>query len=380
MIVGLKDGFRLVGIIIVSCCAVFVCTIFLNFLSDTQSLSSLVTQSDAKLFEAQIATAEFTSALSGGVLALIALFMLMFYIKLYADNNAEKLGLLKAMGYSNGRLAAEFWVFGLSVFIGAAVGFGLGFAAMPAVYRELALDGLPVAAVRFHPSLLFGLVFAPSVLFSAASVGYAYFVLKKPVSEMLAGNISKTKPRREKPAASGGKSFLVNMCLGTLGAKKSTVFFVTFACFCFSTMVQMGASMRDLSGVIMGVMILSIGLVLSVVTVIMAVTTLVRANADNIAVMKAFGYTNTERAAAVFSGYAPFALIGFGIGTAYQYGLLELTVNVFFSDVQGVPDYVFDVPVFFITLAAFAVLCVSVTAFAVFGLNRVSVKKIMNDR
>ena len=68
------------------------------------------------------------------------------------------------------------------------------------------------------------------------------------------------------------------MSLKTLGGRKSLAFFVAFACFCFSAMVQMGASMEDLASVTMGIIILVIGVVLAVTTMFMAVTSLVRSN------------------------------------------------------------------------------------------------------
>lgn len=45
--------------------------------------------------------------------------------------------------------------------------------------------------------------------------------------------------------------------------------------------------------------------------------------------------------------------IGFVIGTVYQYGLLRLTVDIVFKDVEGVPVYKFDFPVMLISLVCF---------------------------
>ena len=83
------------------------------------------------------------------------------------------------------------------------------------------------------------------------------------------------------------REFLKEMSLVTLKSKKMLVFFVAFSCFCFSAMVQMGMSMEDLVNGTMGMMILIIGLVLAAVSMFMAMTSLVKSNAKNIAVMKA---------------------------------------------------------------------------------------------
>ena len=124
MVVGLKDGLKLIGISVVSCCAVFVCTFMLNYYIDVLPLKdSLTDQGTIQLYNAQIATAKLTSSLAGGVLSIISVLMLIFYIKLYIDSHSAQLGIVKALGYSRGKIASKFWVFGLSVFAGCAVGF-----------------------------------------------------------------------------------------------------------------------------------------------------------------------------------------------------------------------------------------------------------------
>lgn len=185
MVVSIKDALKFVGIIIVAFCAVFVCTFLLNFYLDALKIEYLITEDNQPLYDAQLSTAKFASALSGSCLTLIALIMLLFYIKLYIDNNMKKLGILKAMGYSNGKIALKFLIFGISVFIGAAFGFGMGFAVMPFIYKALIVDGLPEISITFHVGLLFALVVAPTVIFSLLSCGYAYLSLRRPVSCML---------------------------------------------------------------------------------------------------------------------------------------------------------------------------------------------------
>ncbi|MDE5616538.1 MAG: ABC transporter permease, partial [Clostridia bacterium] len=121
MIVSIKDGLKLIGISIVCCCAVFVCTFMLNYYLDVLPLKDLMTDSGAiQLYNAQLATAKLTSAITGGVLSLISVAMLIFYIKLYIDSHSSQLGIIKALGYSRGAVASRFWVFGLSVFAGCA--------------------------------------------------------------------------------------------------------------------------------------------------------------------------------------------------------------------------------------------------------------------
>ncbi|MDE7440127.1 MAG: FtsX-like permease family protein [Clostridia bacterium] len=379
MVISLKDSLKLIGIIIVSFCAVFVCTFFLNFYLDASKLEGAITDSEIIiLYDAQMATAKFTCAITGGFLALIAVIMLIFYIKLYIDGHSKQLGILKAMGYSDGKIALRFAVFGISVLLGTALGFGCGFVIMPNVYKSLTIDGLPHIAITFHAELLIALIVAPSVLFSALAVGYAYLALRRPVSEMLRGKTEK-KLKNRKIKEDKERAFLVEMLFKTLGGRKSLAFFIAFACFCFSAMIQMSVSMLDLSTVGMGAIILVIGVVLAVTTMLMATESLIRSNIKNISIMKAFGYSLKESSLTVLGGYHIFALIGFAVGTVYQYVLLRVMVDVVYKDVVAVPEYNFNVSVFFITLAVFIVFYEAVMLFYTLKMSKISVKEVMEE-
>ncbi|MBD5131488.1 MAG: ABC transporter permease [Clostridiales bacterium] len=374
MVISIKDGIKLVGISIVCFCAVFVCTFFLNYYCDASALGDTVGEQYKVLYDAQIATSKLVCVITGGVLCLIAVGMLAFYIMLFVDGNRKRFGLLKALGYSNGRIAVSFWVFGLSVGIGALLGFCAGWAIMPLIYKELTLDGMPEVVPQFRFWLFVVLVIMPSAVFSLLSCGYAALTLRQNVGDMLKNN---GRAKAVKRVSDRERSFPVEMALSVLRSKKSTVFFIAFSCFCFSAMVQMGASMRTLSSVTMGVMILSIGIVLAITAMIMAVTTVINANARNISLMKAFGYSTFERIAILLVGYVPFALLGFGVGTVYQYGLLRLMMDLVYVNVPNMPEYSFDVAAFFITLGAFIAAYVAVMGFYSFKISRVSVKKTM---
>ena len=377
MIVGLRDGIKLVGISLVCFCAVFVCTFMLNFYTDVQAVEYAVTDAMRPLYDAQLATAQFSSAVSGGFLSVIAAVMLAFYIKLYINANGKRIGILKALGYSDLRIALGFWVFGLSVLVGCALGFAAGFAAVPAVYANLTIDGLPKIPIRFHAWLPFALVVAPVIVLGALSCLFALFAVRKPVMSMLRGSGENRKKKKKK--AVKDRPFLLQICLASLGAKKAATFFMAFSCFCFSAMVQMGVSMYDMNSGAMGMMILIIGVVLAVVAMIMAATTLVNGNAKNIAMMRAFGYSDRECTVAVFAAQVPFALIGFGIGTAYQYGLLRIMMDLIFTNVAGMPEYSFDLPLMFIVLAVFVVAYAAVIWWYARKLKRLSVKEIMTE-
>ena len=376
MIISVKDLLRLIGISIVCCCAVFVCTFMLNFYIDANSLSDIPAELQP-LYDAQLVTAKFTSAISGGFLGLIAVIMLLFYIRLFISSHSVQLGILKAMGYSNIKLALKFWVFGLSVFVGAALGFSMGFIFMPAIYKGLTVEGLPEISINFHPILFIALVVAPTVIYGVLACLFAGISLRKPVGELMRGKSEKVK--KVKGGNDKDRPFLKEMFFKSISTKKLLTFFITFGAFCFSAMVQMAFSMKALSADSFAEIILVIGLVLTVVVSFMSVTSLINANAENISIMRALGYSLKECVFAVLGGFVPFMFLGFAVGTVYQFGLLSIMVNIVFSDVEMVINYTFDVPLMFITLAAFMVFFGCLIFIYSLKISKISVKQTSED-
>ena len=71
---------------------------------------------------------------SGVVLSLTSVLLMCFHIKQFVDDHREQLGILKALGYSNGQLAKRFWAFGLSFGVGALLGYFASFLMMGHFY------------------------------------------------------------------------------------------------------------------------------------------------------------------------------------------------------------------------------------------------------
>lgn len=378
MVIGVKDVAKLLGISVISCCAVWVCTMFLNFYFDVVQVEELVAPGQAMiLYKAQVSTAKVVCLVSGGCLLLISVVMLFFYVKHYVDTHKKELGILKALGYSDFEVAVHFWVFGISVLIGTAAGFGGAFLLMPKFYELQNAEGLlPEIAIRFHWQVFLSLVALPAAAFALLAVLYACRKLGRPTLLLL----------RDAPGATVGKAgkwadedcpFLEGMRKSTLRSKKTLAFFILFAAFCYSAMTQMSFSMKDLSSEMMGVMILVIGLVLAFVTLFLAITTVVRGNTKAIAMMRVFGYSHRECCRALLGGYRPMGWVGFAIGTAYQYGLLRVMVDVVFRDMEGVPVYEFDVPMMLISLVSFLAIYETIMFLYAGRIKKVSVKEVM---
>lgn len=380
MLVGIKDASKLIGISIISCCAVLVCTMFLNYYFDIRLIESEIMNEVSMIFyNAQVATAKVICLISGGCLLLTSVIMLFFYIKHYIDTHKKELGILKALGYSNFKIAKSFRMFGISTFIGTAIGYAGAFLLMPWLYALQNKDKLlPEITINFHPSILLCFVILPTVCFSVLSIFYAWHKLKKPVLLLLKDNLQITsKTPKHRIEKNKELSFVEDLKKNTLKSKKSLVFFIIFASFCFSAMTQMSFSMKDLSSEMMGVMVLVIGLVLAFTTLFIAITTAINGNTQTIAMMRVFGYLQKECCHAILGGYRPMSYIGFAIGTVYQYGLLRLMVDVVFKNFEGVPEYKFDFPVMIISLTVFITVYEILMYVYSEKIKKISIKEIM---
>lgn len=378
MIVSFKDLYKMIGMLICSFCAVIVCTMFLNYYLDLVTVKSLVTAEISKIFfDAQCSTCKVVSAVSGGCLLLTTIVLLCFYIGHYIDTHQQQLGILKALGYARFSVAEHFWVFGLPIFIGTALGYLGAHLLMPKLYEIQNKDGyLPEVPITFHPGLCLALVLVPTVFFSLLAVLYSFRKLKVPALQLIREQ-SQRKVVLSKQETD--MSFLRELEKSNVMQKKSLLFFITFAVFCFSAMTQMSFSMDELASRMMGIMIMAIGILLAVVTLFIATTSVIKANRKTITMMKVFGYSTKECGKAVLSGYRPWAYLGFVLGTIYQYVLLRIMVDIVFKDVAVVPDYRFDLPVMFITLAAFLILYETIMFAYIEKMKKLSVKEIMLD-
>ena len=256
--------------------------------------------------------------------------------------------------YSNLSVAKYFWAFGMSVLIGCIVGFCAAYAYLPNFYATQNADGLlPDIPLRFHFSLLLLLVIVPAVAFTMFSVLYAFLKLKRPALDLMY--------ERKQPKIKNGKasvkelSFLQSLKRATLRSKKVLAFFIAFAAFCFSAMVQMSISMIDLSSATFAWMIFMIGLILAFLSLLLSLSEVVKGNSKTVAMMRIMGYDNATCSKTVLGAYRPFACVGFIIGTLYQYGLLKLVMTFVFSNVENMPEYNFDWLNLLITLVAFVV-------------------------
>ncbi len=378
MIIGLKNCFKFLGISVISFCAVFICTLFMNYSIDLASVESqIVDEASIIMFDAQLMTSKVVCGVTGGCMLLTSVVLLCFYIKNYIDNHSKELGILKALGFSNLKLAKDFSVFGLNVFVGTAAGFASAFCLMPKFYEVQNAEQLfPDMDVCFHPSIPIYLVLVPTVFFSIAAVLYSFIRLKTPVIHLLKGKQGKVKHYK------GNKDtlpFMDEMKRGVIRQRISLVIFVFLSAFSYSSTMQMSFSMKEYADVMMRVLMVAIGVLFSCVTLFLAVSSVVKFNSVNISLMNAFGYEYRSCSNAVLGGYRPFAYIGFAVGTGYQYGLLKFMVNVVFGSVDDIAEFNFNFKAFVIAVVTFVVFYEAVMLLCSERIKRISLKKIMAE-
>lgn len=377
MVIGIKDTIKLIGISIIACCAVFVCTLFINYNIDLVAIEDeILSDAGIVMYHAQVSTGKVTSAASGGCLIMTSVIMLLFYIKNYIDTHGKELGILKALGYSNIKIAKHFWVFGFSVLIGCVLGFILAFFYLPTFYEIQNAEGLfPDIAVNFHPLVAFLFIAVPTICFIVISILYAYLKLNNPVLDLLREKRTyKTKIHKKDTK---DLPFLQDLKRITLKSKKSLVFFVAFSAFCFSAMVQMSMSMKDLASENFAFMMITIGLILAFLTLFLSLSSLVKGNTKTIAMMRVFGYEYNICCRTILGGYRVFSYIGFVIGTIYQYVLLRIMVTFLFADIENIPEYNFDFKSFIITLVTFLISYELMIYIYSLQIKRLSIKGVM---
>lgn len=378
MIIGLKNSIKFIGISVISFCAVFICTLFINYSIDLSlSEAQMVDEMSKVMFDAQLMTSKVVCGVSGGCMLVTSIVLLCFYIKNYIDNHGKELGILKALGFSNLKLAKDFSVFGLNVFVGTAAGFAAAFCFMSKFYEVQNAEHLfPDIDVLFHPSVPVCLVLMPTVFFSVVSVIYSFVRLKTPVLNLLKSKQNRIKHFNGKK---DNLPFMDEMKMGVVRQRISLVIFVFLSAFSYSSTMQMSFSMKEYADIMMSVLMVAIGVLFSCITLFLAISSVVKFNSVNISLMNAFGYPYRSCSKAVLGGYRPFAYIGFAVGTGYQYGLLKLMINVIFGNMEDIAEFHFNFKAFVIAIVTFVVFYEAVMLFCSEKIKHISLKKIMSD-
>ena len=98
---------------------------------------------------------------------------------------------------------------------------------------------------------------------------------------------------------------------------------------------------------------------------------------ETLALMKALGYTDRECQSHILAPYRFWAYLGFALGTAYQYGIMEILIGVIKDTVPEKIEHNFDGNVCFWTLLGFAVVYESLFYLSNRKLQKQTIKEVL---
>lgn len=379
--IGIRDIKKLLSVVILTFCAVCVCSVFVNFRYDLIANADLVTNPNLQvLYDAQITMSGVVIACAGGVLGAVTLIILLFSIQRFITENSANMGVLKALGYSGNKIALDYYKFGLSVLVGSGLGYLGGFLLSPLIYKGMSSDLVRNLQFGFHIETILFVIIIPTLLFTTLSVLFAMLKLRKSPLNLIRG-YSKEKVNsivKKQQQKNCNIPFIKDMRRNALCNNLLIIFFVGFAAFGFSAQIQMAFSMRKLTpDYTMTVMLLVIGFILGAVTMLLAFSFLFRANEKYLVLLKAYGYTEKECSNALFGGYRIVSYVGFLIGTFYQFILLKMAVKLF-AGIYELPEIKFSIVGFVITLIVFLALYELLMYMYRRSISKSTLGKIMN--
>jgi hypothetical protein len=378
--VDVKSVFKLTSVIIITSVVVFICTTFVSYPLDLRAIEHLVTSSEAQAayLGAQVSLADVIIIATVGLFGSIAVLILMFSIRQFINENSAELGVLKALGYSENRLAITFSKFGLSVFVGSVVGYLLAFFASPVFYGMLTSDyELPATVVFiFRYEILIIMIAIPTLFFMALAVLYARLRLgRKPLELIRGANDTKVSKLTQKLQNRGSKQpFLKELKRNVLLNNLALVFFIGFAAFTFAAQVQTAFTVRQLlDNMLLTATFVISGQIVGSVTLLLALTFIIGKNKQYVAMLKAYGYTGSECGKAMFGGYRIVTYVGFATGTFYQYLFIAFIIARAFDNAR----IEFDIAGFFISLSVFVLAYELIMVFYKKRISSIPLREIM---
>lgn len=380
--INFKVPLKLISVMILTFGAVFICTIFFNYSIDLKGIEHLIIDSQAQgVYEALTTQNQITIAAAGGILGVVTFLVLLFSITQFINESSAELGVMKALGYSHIKLSLEFAKFGLSIFIASAVGFLTAIPASHLFYNAFDSEGVLPKVIKFgfHIQVPFIMIVVPTILFSLIAVLYAMLKLKKPSLDLINGTskIKINKLTEYLQNKGGERTFIKELKRNMLFSNYMLIFFMGFAVFGFATEIQMAFMMSEVTeGWLMPAVFIAFGIIMGLVTLLLALTFIVKKNIKYLAMLKAYGYTENECNRAMFGGYRIVTYIGFAIGTVYQYFFMKMMIGVF-ANAYELPEVKFPILGFFITLVIFLASYEFIMVFYKQKIAKISLRQIM---
>src|SRR5215510_2656857 len=113
--ISFQTSYKLLSVRLLTSGMVSTCATLINYSYDLKGIKHLMTDAQLQLvYDSYMTLNRIGTATAGGVLCLITLVVLLFSIGQFINENSAELGVLKALGYCENRIAIEFSKFGLN--------------------------------------------------------------------------------------------------------------------------------------------------------------------------------------------------------------------------------------------------------------------------
>ncbi|MCM1290060.1 MAG: hypothetical protein NC132_06365 [Corallococcus sp.] len=330
MLIRAKDLAKTWGTALLTFGATGLTALFWNYCAD---LKDVARPNDAALniiYDAQITTSKVVCACAGGILGLITLVTLSFWVYNFVDKNRQTIGVLKALGYGAGRISANFLLFFAPVMCGSVSGFAFAMGIAQPFYNSMTDYDALLPTLSFRWEICVCIVLLPAAAFGVAAALTAFCKLRRPALDLIK-DVRKTKARKGLDRIrTKDLPFLITLRKSVARNNLLTYVFVAIASWGFSAMVQMSFTMTQIDmSPIAPALCAPIGVMMGVVMLLLALQSTFAANKQYLALMQAFGYEKRSCASALLGGYRPVAFFGFALGAPYQYGIMYIAVGLF---------------------------------------------------
>lgn len=339
-----KDFSRLTSLVIVSFTVAFVCSLFLNYLLDlTEFKKTFFDEMILMELNSRETMARFTFMLTFIMLGVTTIFLIISAVNTFIDEHQPVMGMLKAMGYSNLKIAMDFYKFGLAIFMGLLLGYLSSMTIAPVFYDAFAGESHTNPPLTFQMMTVVYMVLIPTLVMIVISVLHAYRRLRKRPLEMIY-HVSVIKAS-DKLATYQEKNkdndYLKSISRVTIRRHRGKTLLVIFAGFCFAAMMQMPITLWNSGFSLIGAMIMVVSAVtLGCGILYITLNIVVNANRKAIAIMKMCGYSDHECNKVFLKPYKCYGYMGFIIGSIYQFLLVKMIMQFY---EKSNPDFSFEV-------------------------------------
>ena len=193
-----------------------------------------------------------TTVLCFAMTLLFSIVALLLIMTIFNSINTEapRLGVMKALGFSNFEISRKYFLFFFMIFLPCAIGYGLGFWLLPYFSSIMLSDmALPVSRANINYIIAAILVFVPAAVFSVLAYLVSILKVRKPALELIRSGGKKRENwivRRINKGITTG-NYLTGIRKTVLYSRLFVLFFVIFGGFALGVQIQFAFTMYNMT-------------------------------------------------------------------------------------------------------------------------------------